>query len=223
MMVLRSDLARRAALAVLVLAGQTGAWDLLLGVQRDVLYRPPADSSYAPAVVMLGADFRLGGLGHIRARAGYSRYWNWYVADDDPSQWDNTSGYRVQAVPFVRIPTPVKPLSVSVGLGLGGREQKGETQVENSALYYNYTTVHDRVTWAIDQSFVAGIQFDVSRRFAVDIEAERAGVTLAWTVLRKYYTSPGVPRYVRLREDVYHIGWVESALTGLGMGLRLKL
>jgi hypothetical protein len=223
MMVLRSGFARCAALAVLVLAGKTGAWDLSLGVQRDVLYRPPEDSSYAPAVVTLGADFALGGLGHIRARVGYSRYWNWYVADDDPSQWDNTFGYRVQAVPFIRIPTPLKPLSVSVGLGLGGRGQKDATWVENPPLYYNYTVVHDRVTWAIDQSFVAGLQLDVSRRFAVDLEAERAGVTLAWTVLRKYYTAPGVPKYVSLREDVYHIGWVEGALTGLGMGLRLKL
>jgi hypothetical protein len=219
----RPGFARWAAPAVLLLAAQAGAWDLSLGVQQDVLYRPPEDSSYAPAVVVLGADFALGGLGHVRARAGYSKYWNWYVADDDPSQWDNTFGYRAQAVPFVRIPTPVKLISVSVGLGLGGRWQKDVTWVQNPAINYNYTTAHDRVTWAIDHSFVAGIQLDVSRRFAVDIEAERAGMALAWTVLRKYYTAPGIPTYVRSREDVYHIGWVEGARTGLGMGLRLKL
>jgi len=89
--------------------------------------------------------------------------------------------------------------------------------------WYQHQVVDDRVTWAIDQSFVAGFQLDVSRRFAVDIEAERAGMSLAWTALREYHSYPDDPEFLTRRDDIYHIGWVEGARTGLGMGLRLKL
>jgi hypothetical protein len=221
-MTLRSCFVRCATLAVLLAFGRAGALDLSLGIERDVLYRPVQDSSYTPAVVMLGADFPLGGLGHVRARVGYSRYWNWYVSDEDTTKWDNSYGYRVQAVPFIRFPTPVRPISLSVGLGLAGRRQRDETWA-NRYMWYGSRIVRDRVTWAIDQSFVAGLELDVSRHFAVDIEAERAGMCLAWTALREYYNQQGEPIFVTERDDLYHVGWVDGARIGLGIGLRYRL
>lgn len=108
------------------------------------------------------------------------------------------------------------------GAALGARLQ-ADASWHDYPFYFGYRVTSDRKTWAVDQSFTAGLAFDVSRRIAIDLEAERAGFALAWIAMRKYNTDPDGHTFVTSREDVYHAGWVNGAPIGLGVGLRVKL
>jgi hypothetical protein len=77
-----------------------------------------------------------------------------------------------------------------------------------------------------DQTFLAGLSYEPSRRFGVDLTLERVGFSLAYDVEYAYYRSDYPkkdPVEITDYQRALDIGWRASAPTGIGVGLRIKL
>jgi hypothetical protein len=216
---------RKSAVVVLLLAvfGLSGAVELSLTVCRDVLYRPgPNDSIVQPAAALLGAGFRLGNVAELRVRAGYAGFTNQYVeyAGYIHERW-NLHGVRLQAVPVARVGTPIAAASLLGGIGLASR---GSTMRNSLWRGSSWERRRDVSSLAVDQTFLLGLGLDLSRRFGLDLEVERAGFSASYEYSRAYQWYEGSGEEIELsRNDNLSIGWLRSAPTGLGATLRLKL
>jgi hypothetical protein len=215
-----------AALSV-VFAARANAFDLEALFMRDVVYQPERDSVVQPAAAAIGVGFRFGPIGMVQARVGGSGYWNQVVYVDEEDGSNVREALRsawVQVIPGVRVPLFYEPLAAYGGIGLGGRSS-AERRIDQVPGYYNdYTKWHDRSVWAFDQSFTLGLGFELSRRFALDLEASRAGFTVGSEVIRRYTTHSDYEDPIEEEcQSVLRAGWRKTAATGIGVGLRLKL
>jgi len=213
---------RVAGLAILTMVlAEAGAKDLSVGTSRDVMFQPSrVDSVVEPTSVFLGVGFPLGRLAVLRVRAGYSGYVDRAV--DHSELFDERvtlNGLRVQVEPILRVRTPIDSVSFYGGVGLGGRGQ-----VLQSYYRDDRERRRDQSTLAIDQSFLFGIGFELSRRFGFDLEFERQGFCASYEVTKEYYWYEGFTEPIQGGStDNLNIGWRKSAPAGLGVGLRLKL
>lgn len=214
----------RLGVAVLLLAATAGATDISLTLCRDVLFQPSAsDSMVEPTTALLGVGFRLGSLGVMRIRAGYSGYLDRTVAHAELSdEHVSLNGLRAQALPVFRIRMPVDSLFLYGGVGLGGRSLSLRRVYWDPR--YESTRRHDLSAWAFDQTFLFGLGFELSHRFGLDIEAERQGFCASYELTSLYHWYGGFNEPIQDEStDDLNIGWRKSAPTGIGVGLRLKL
>jgi len=216
----------RLLVGLFVVAGAAQAFDLSLTFMRDVLYQPERDSAVQPAAAAVGVGFRFGSIGMVQARVGGSGYW-YLVMDEDVQGGsharDALKSVWVQAIPGVRVPLFRQYLSVIGGIGLGGRSS-AERRIDNTSSSYDYQDWHERSVWAFDQTFVLGLEFELSSRLGLDLEATRAGFTAGRESRRYYrtyldYADPIEETY----QDFFQAGWRRTAATGLGVGLHVKL
>jgi hypothetical protein len=207
-----------------VLVGAAGAMDIDLLVCRDALYQAErSDSMVQPAAVLVGAGFRVGASGMLRLRAGYFGYGDREVWFSESTHQSRTlDGARVQVTPTAMFRTPIDPVSIYAGVGLVARSSLLRHSFWQPD--YGYTTRRDIVTLAADQTFLLGVGFELSRRFGLDVEAERSGFSASYGLTRTYQWYEGWEEPVEEhRIDDLTIGWRKSAPTGIGVGLRLKL
>jgi len=207
----------------LVAFSLAGAVEFSLTGCRDVLYRPGhTDSLVQPASALLGVGFKGTGLGMLVIRAGYSGYQGQTLDDESGDEVRRSlHGVRVEVLPLLKLQTPARAVSVLGGIGISGRR----------TAYSHWHTVvfhsedrRDVSTSAVDQSFLLGLAFELSRRFGADIEAERVGFSISRADERTYHWDRRWKQMIQqdLNIDVSG-GWVTSAPTGIGVGLRLKL
>jgi hypothetical protein len=211
----------KSVVAVLLLAAAARAADLNLALGRDVLYQPGSqDSAVMPAVALLGAGLRLGSIGSLKIRAGYSEYWSVAgIAELPEERGVMLRGVRLQVIPGVRITTPYEPVSVYGGVGLGGR-----TSSLHDSNHRGEIDVRDQSLWAFDQTFLLGVGVELSRRFGLDVEAERLGFSAGYSLTREYHEYSGFNDPIEVgKSDHLDIGWRGRARTGIAVGLRLKL
>ena len=130
------------------------------------------------------------------------------------------NGVRVQAIPMLRYHSPSVPVSFYAGVGLGGRGSITRRWGYDSDRRH----LRDVASAGADQTFLLGLAFELSRRFDVNVEAERAGFSVSYEVVKTYmwYSGYGDPLQDD-RDDHLNVGWLRSAPTGIGVGLRLKL
>jgi hypothetical protein len=203
------------------------AIDLEALFMRDVVYQPESDSIVQPASAALAAGLRFGAIGMLQARVGGSGYWNQVIDIDEQSGSNVKEALRsawVQVIPGVRVPLFYEYLTAYGGIGLGGRSSAERRVDQVPSPYRDWTNWNDRSVWAFDQSFILGLGFELSRRLALDLEASRAGFTVAGEEIRRYrtYHDDNYP-YEESYLNVFRAGWRKTAATGIGVGLRLKL
>jgi hypothetical protein len=220
----RRQLAVRLCVALVMMAGVAGAFDLNLLFMRDVVYQPELDSAVQPAAVAVGVGFKFGAIGVVQVRLGGSGYWNQLQTVEIEQGTDTREALHsawAQIIPGVRIPLFYQPLTAYGGIGVGGRNS-AEHRVDHD--YEDYVRWHDRSVWAADQTFLLGLGFQLSRRFDLTLETQRAGFTVSSELIRRYATyREGSYILQERREDVFKVGWRKTAATGIGVGLRLKL
>lgn len=205
--------------AALLVGGASGL-DLGLTVAQDVWEY--SDSLVKPASVLLGVDFPLGAMAHMRVRAGYSGWFD-FSASMNASECGQAEyhGVRVDAAPLLRVPVWTLPLYVSTGVGVGGRFAFEQS---STGAYGWREIISDRTVTAIDQTFMMGVGFDISRRLALDFEIERPGFSASYEHRRRYMYDTGVTEPTILSsDDQVHVGWRGDARTGIGATLRVKL
>ena len=212
-----------AVLMMAIFSGSAHALDVGLEVQRDVLFRTTFDSIAVPTTALASVGFHLGGSFWLRVRAGYSSYYDWFKPIDALSAERRSDGIRVQLVPVAVVPTPLEQVSLLAGAVVGGRWQSDRSKSWDW-WWYNYVGVpcREQSIWAIDQTFVLGLQFALSRRFALEVSAEREGFCFYHLLSSEYRVWRGEP-WLRDQNEYYRITWVDAARTGLGIGLRVKL
>jgi hypothetical protein len=208
---------------VLMAAAARGV-ELSATLMRDVVYESEPDSVVRPAAAALGVGFRFGPIGMVQLRVGGSLYWNQSVDvgfDDAADVRESFQSVWVQAIPGVRVPLFYEPLSAYGGIGLGGRSSAERRVDRDNGDEVDY---HDRSVWAFDQTFLLGLAFSLSRRFDINLEVQRPGLTADYRLTRSYraYEGWGDPIEGE-REDLVGVGWRAPAATGMGVGLRLKL
>ena len=212
------------ALMVLVIVLSVGSaycLDVGFDFQRDVLHMPGSDSTVTPAAVLASTDLHLGGSAWLRARAGYSCYYNWMDPENGESQERRSDGIRLQAIPMAVVATPLENVAFLFGAGVGGRWQSERLATWHP--FYWGVPVKERSIWAIDQTFMLGLRLDVSKRFALEVQAEREGLCACLLLAREYTEWRGNLPVENNRVETFSINWVDAARTGLGIGLRVKL
>ena len=201
----------------------SGAVELGLTVSRDIMYETWQRDTIVPAVALLGTGFRLGDVGRLWIRAGYFGETDRAVQYETPDDERNTlHGVRLQVTPMLWYKTPLKAVSLYAGVGLAGRGSLMSHSYHQSS--YVYTDMSEVWTIAANQTFLVGLGLELSRRFGLNLEAERAGFLASYAVEREYKLYEGWKEPIQQsRVDEMGIGWLASAPTGLGVGLRLKL
>jgi hypothetical protein len=146
----------------LVALNLAGAVELSLTGCRDVLYRPARiDSMVQPGTAMLGAGFRLGSIGELRLRAGYSGYQSQTWDDENGDEVRNSlHGVRVEVLTLLKLQTPVRVASVFGGIGVSGRRS---ILVHRHEVVFYSDDRRDVSTSAVDQSFLLGLAFFPAR------------------------------------------------------------
>jgi hypothetical protein len=224
---LRSEAAwfGQAIAAILIVSlGRAGGNELSLTVCQDALFRPGAgDSTVHPVAVLAGLGLKFGTSGSLDLRAGYSGYSNHVGSLSVIDSRTAFNGARLQIAPVYRVMTPIKDASVFGGVGLAARFAMLRRGHWMGATIFNW---RDVLAFGADQTFIAGLGYEPSRRFGADLTLERVGFSLAQDVERTYYRSDYPEKdSVELTgyQKTLDVGWRAAAPIGVGVGLRLKL
>jgi hypothetical protein len=197
--------------------------DMGVRIGQDGFFVPAGDTTVRPTAFMVEAEFGLGPVAALRTQAGYSYHedLSFSVMNESWSrEW--IDGVRIEAAPLFLIHTPLDWLSLRGGVGLGLSWYEDNDRNTRLHPYTESEYWSTRNLFAGTQTFVAGVRCEVSPRFSVLLDAERAGLRLNYADAIMYRGNGGYP-------DVdYHIGqftanWDGRASNAISVALHFKL
>ena len=127
--------------------------------------------------------------------------------------------YGFQAVPYIRLRTPLDWLDLKPGIGLGYyHSYTRDRETEYSG--YPTADIRELERWQGIQTFVLAILARPVRHLALEFELERTGCGFGWNEDRLYheYGWEGEWHVVSSELELF-FGWHPVSLTGVGVGV----
>jgi len=221
-----------AFLALAIFLGIAQCVDLGIGLGRDALYLPDSglgisDSTNTPipASALLSVDFGVGHWLTLGVKTGYS----WYRSASDIFGGSSDERWRIDAARIELIPTAQSPLffdwlTLRAGIGVSGMFSYTDHYKMLFDTFYFWEDDWNRYVGAITQSFVAGVQFRVSPRVNLSLDAEWPGFAVAYVYRYGYIRQEWDDHWQEFLEDKsLKSGWTSRPVAGFGASLHFKL